>query len=289
MQFPASHSSSRASGLRFVLGGCLLLFLAWLAAAGRSPLQAQPSSGEAGPAPAAAAEPPQSFLEIVHAGGLVGYTIMLLSIVAVALVAEHVWTIREPLLVPHGLANDVHASLQAGNLRQAAAQCQAQPSLLAAVLGAGLAEAEFGWSAVEKAAEDALAEQSARLLRKLEYLNVIGNIAPMLGLLGTVIGMVLAFRQVALSQGTAQAADLAAGIYLALVTTVQGLVVAIPALAAFAILRNRVDHLVAEAAGLATHALAALKRSAAKGPPAPPSAAAAKRVAPPPSPEGRSG
>ena len=73
--------------------------------------------------------------------------------------------------------------------------------------------------------------------------------------------MILAFREVANTQGAARAADLAEGIYLALVTTVEGLIVAIPALAAFAIFRNRVDHLVAEVTYLAQHASAPFKRS----------------------------
>ncbi|MBN2292731.1 MAG: MotA/TolQ/ExbB proton channel family protein, partial [Pirellulales bacterium] len=127
-------------------------------------------------------------------------------------------------------------------------------------LGAGLAEVEGGWTAIEKAVEDATADQSARLFRKIEYLSVIGNIAPMLGLLGTVIGMIFAFHQVAETQGAARAGDLAEGIYLALVTTVEGLIVAIPALAAFAVFRNRVDQLVAEVAYSAQHTLAPLKR-----------------------------
>ncbi len=108
--------------------------------------------------------------------------------------------------------------------------------------------------------EDAAAEQSARLFRKIEYLSVIANIAPMIGLLGTVIGMIFAFQEVAATQGQARAADLATGIYQALVTTVGGLLVAIPTLAAFAIFRNRVDQLVAEGSYMAQHVFAPLKR-----------------------------
>ena len=128
------------------------------------------------------------------------------------------------------------------------------------MLLSGLSEFEFGWREVEKAVEDSLAQQSARLMRRIEYLSVIGNIAPMVGLLGTVTGMIFAFQRVATTRGAAGAGDLAEGIYQALVTTVGGLIVAIPSLAAFAILRNRVDELVAEAAYLAQHTLAPLKR-----------------------------
>jgi biopolymer transport protein ExbB len=217
---------------------------------------------------------PQSAWEILSAGGLIGMLIMLLSIAAVALVIEHVMTIRRAVLMPPGLAEEVHELLAAGKVGPADQRCRMQPGFLAHVLGAGLAEVDGGWTDVEKAMEDATAEQSARLFRKIEYLSVIGNIAPMMGLLGTVIGMIFAFREVADTQGAARAADLAEGIYLALVTTVEGLIVAIPSLAAFAWFRNRVDQLVAEATYLAEHVFAPLKRSRTKRPP--------KAPAPPP-------
>jgi len=218
-----------------------------------------------GAAPAGAGEedsgPPRSLLAILTAGGPVGVVIMLLSIAAVALVIEHIMTIRSNVLIPPGLGQEVRELLAAGRLDQAQRRCGEEPSFLAFMLGAGLEEVVGGWPAVEKALEDAAAEQSARLFRKIEYLSVIGNIAPMLGLLGTVIGMILAFREVADTQGAARAADLAEGIYLALVTTVEGLIVAIPSLAAFAVFRNRVDHLAAEAAYVAQHAFGPLKRN----------------------------
>jgi biopolymer transport protein ExbB len=82
----------------------------------------------------------------------------------------------------------------------------------------------------------------------------------MLGLLGTVAGMIIAFRQVAVSQGSAGAGDLASGIYSALVTTVAGLLIAIPALGALAIFRNRIDQLMAESAYVAQQVIAPLRR-----------------------------
>ena len=167
--------------------------------------------------------------------------------------------------MPEGLGDRVRQSLMTGDLKGAKEACGAQPSLLSFVLLHGISEMEFGWNAVEKSLEDALAEQSARLFRKIEYLSVIGNIAPMVGLLGTVIGMIFAFQQVAVTQGLASAPQLAQGIYQALVTTVGGLIVAIPSIGAFAIFRNRVDQLVAEAAYMAQHVFAPLRRKAKKG------------------------
>ena len=225
-------------------------------------------------------ESPQGIWGVLTAGGPVGISvgmvIVLLSIAAVALVIEHIMTIREPVLMPPGLGEEVRKLLAEGKLAPAQKRCRMDPSFLAYVLEAGLAEADGGWPAVEKAMEDAAADQSARLFRKIEYLSVIGNIAPMLGLLGTVIGMILAFHKVATTPGAVQPSDLAGGIYLALVTTVEGLIVAIPSLAAFAVFRNRVDQLVAEAAYVAQHVFTPLKRTRAaersKGalPPAPP-------------------
>ena len=212
----------------------------------------------------AAEETTGSLLEIVLSGGWTGFFILLvllfLSIGAMALALEHVMTIREHVLMPPDLGEQVRGQLASGNLAAANQACQAQPSFLAFVLRAGLAETDGGWSAVEKSLEDATAEQAARLFRKIEYLSVIGNIAPMIGLLGTVTGMIFAFQEVAATQGAARAAELAEGIYMALVTTVGGLIVAIPSLAGFAVFRNRVDQLVAETAYVSLHALSPLKR-----------------------------
>ncbi len=215
-------------------------------------------------AQAAQHHPPETFFEIVFSGGLVGITIMVLiilcSIAALALSVEQLLTLRQSILMPEGLRERVQQQLAAGNLKGAFQACDAQPSFLAFLIRTSLSEAESGWTAVEKALEDAAAEQTARLMRRVEYLAVIGNIAPMLGLLGTVVGLLFAFQEVASTQGVARAADLADGIYHALVSTVGGLIVAIPAMAVYAAFRNRVDQLAAEAAYTALHALAPVKR-----------------------------
>jgi biopolymer transport protein ExbB len=224
--------------------------------------------------------PPEGFFDIVFAGGWVGILIVMLllalSITAAYLVIDHLLTIRRGEIIPEGLGEHVRELLATGMLVEADQACRQKPSLLSFVLLNGIAEIEGGWGAVEKAIEDAVAEQAARLFRKIEYLSVIGNIAPMVGLLGTVTGMIFAFQRVAVTQGSAGAADLAEGIYQALVTTVGGLLVAIPSLGAFAIFRNRVDQFVAEATYMAQHAFTPLKRrrggaKTVSSPPPPPS------------------
>lgn len=202
--------------------------------------------------------------QIIFSGGPVGIAIMLAiiatSLLAAYLVFDHLISLRRGELLPEGLAERVRQALIGGDLAAARQACEAHPSLLSFVLVHGLAELEFGWSAVEKAVEEALAEQAARLFRKLEYLSVIGNLAPMLGLLGTVVGMVMAFQEVASTQGMASAPQLAEGIYQALVTTIGGLVIAIPAISAYAVFRNRVDQYVAEAAYQAQHVFAPMRK-----------------------------
>lgn len=106
-------------------------------------------------------------------------------------------------------ADEVRQLLAQGRLPDADAACRKRPSPLAFVLISGLAEIDFGWQAMEKAMEDAVAEQAAKLYRKIEYLSVIAILAPMCGLLGTVTGMIMAFQQVAVTQGTAGASQLA--------------------------------------------------------------------------------
>ena len=243
------------------------------ASSGAAPAAAkQPAPADAAPQKKA----PQGFFQILFSGGPIGVVIMLvligLSLTAAYLVFENALSIRKGELIPAGMSDEVRDLVEAGQIGQATKLCRDKPCFLSFVLLYGLNEADAGWSEVEKATEDALGEQSARLFRKVEYLAVLGNIAPMVGLLGTVTGMLMSFKVVADTEGTAGASSLAEGIYQALVTTVVGLIIAIPSLGAFAIFRNRVDQFIAEAAYAAQHALAPLKRglSAAKAPPAPP-------------------
>ena len=188
--------------------------------------------------------------QLLDAGGVIGYIILVLSVVMVAFVVQHLLAARRSTLMPPGLTDKVHDALAAGRLAEAEAACQEQPSVLARMLSAGITEAGHGYASVEKALEDAAVEQSARLFRQVEYLATISTIAPMLGLLGTVWGMILAFMEFE-QKANPQVSELAPGIYRALVTTLFGLLVAVPALATYAIFRNRIDERIAETALLA--------------------------------------
>ena len=194
-------------------------------------------------------------------GGAIGYIIVALSLVTVALVFEHLMSIRRRILMPEGLADDIHQLIGQGKIKLAEERSLATSSFLGHLLAAGLHEIELGYAAVEKAMEDTAAHHAARLLRKIEYLSMISTIAPMLGLMGTVWGMILAFMEFE-RKANPQVSELAPGIYKALVTTLFGLIVAIPAIAAFGFFRNRVDELVAQSALAAEKVFADFKRSA---------------------------
>lgn len=196
---------------------------------------------------------------LLEAGGYIGYVIIGLSVIMVALVIQQLFTLRRSNLMPRWLAEQAHQLISTGRFNEANELCKKHPCFLGDMLQAGLAETDMGYQQIEKALEDAAAEHSARMMRKVEYLNVIGTIAPMLGLLGTVWGMIQAFLKFA-KQVSPSVAEFAPGISLALVTTLMGLSVAIPALAAFALMRNRVDELVSETSLLSEQVFAGYKR-----------------------------
>jgi biopolymer transport protein ExbB len=251
-----------------------------------SALDAQEPEPEAGPPEAAptvgadaAATPPESsagktqspdtsgqtsgLLELLRTGGVVGGLIFLLSLTMVYLIIEQLLSIRRSSLMPTDLAKSVHQHLTERKLPEAQQQCQMQPCFLANVLNSGLSVVDFGYQDVEKAMEDTATEQAARLFRKIEYLHLIGTLAPMLGLLGTVWGMITAFMEFE-SKANPAVSELAPGIYRALVTTMMGLTVAVPAFASFAIFRNRIDELVAEASLTAEHVFVDYRRDEAR-------------------------
>ena len=210
--------------------------------------------------PARVAAPAIDVRQMFVDGGAIGYIIVALSLVMLALIFEHVLTIRRQTLMPEGMAEDIQKLISQGQIKLAEERSVASHSFLGYLLAAGLKEIELGYSAVEKAMEDAAAQQAARLMRKIEYLSMISTIAPMLGLMGTVWGMIQAFMEFEM-KANPQISELAPGVYKALVTTLQGLAVAIPATGALAYFRSRVEELSMEASLLANHVFADFRRS----------------------------
>lgn len=239
---------------------CALILAAAAPACAQSEEPVGPGAAPTEDAAPNLADPELDVIALIRSAGGIGVTIIVLSIAALSLILEHLVTIRRGALQPRGLAQDLHAHITNSDFTQAEQACKLRPSYLAYIVLAGLQEVKVGYGAVEKAIEDSSQDQAARLFRKVEYLALIGNIAPMLGLLGTVYGLVLAFKRVSENPG-AGPAELADGIYLALITTVMGLVVSIPALSAYAIFRARVEQLTGEVTLLAEQIFVNYKRN----------------------------
>ena len=203
-----------------------------------------------------------SLLQLVLYGGVVGYIIILLSIIAVALGVMHSLQLREASFSPPELVDELEESLRRADVDAAIKLCADEDNdcFLTRVVGAGLnryKRATFGALELKGAVEEAGQAQAARLYRSTDALALIAAIAPMLGLLGTVVGMVGAFDTISASEGFARPDQLAGDISQALVTTLMGLTLAIPATAALTFFRNRIDTLTGEAGeiieGLAAH------------------------------------
>ena len=177
-------------------------------------------------------------LELVLAGGWIGAVLLVASILAVSLAIRLALALRRSAFFSPELETAVAAALARNDFAAALAAAEERnDATVGRVLAAGLRETDRGWAAVEKGLEDAVAEETAAFYRRTEPLATIGNVAPMLGLLGTVVGMVSTFGELAVADGSGR--NLAGGIYFALVTTVDGLLVAIPVLVAHSVLNAR--------------------------------------------------
>lgn len=195
----------------------------------------------------------RSLLDTVHDGGEIGYVIILLSFVAVGLIGREVFRLRRKKLAPPEAVAKLEELLKKGDIRGAVQLCRnpEADSFLTRVFGSALvrcARSPFGMLEIKTALEEAGQQETAKLYRSTDGIGLIASIAPMLGLLGTVVGMVGAFDTISVTQGVAKPDQLAGSISQALVTTVMGLLVAIPATAAYSFLRNRIDALVGEVA-----------------------------------------
>jgi len=200
-----------------------------------------------------------TMFELIMKGGVVGGLIILLSCMALGLVIDYAITIRRAKLAPvEDIATfkDLVEKKDFARLKEVAAE---RPTFLSDVLTAGLDEANLGYPAMIKAMEDTAEARTARQARRIEHLNVIGNISPMMGLLGTVIGMLRCFNEISQVSGSIDPKQLAAGIFEALVTTCLGLIVAIPTLYFYAIFRNRLDELAGEASVAAEQIIGTFK------------------------------
>ncbi|MHC4878221.1 MAG: MotA/TolQ/ExbB proton channel family protein [Planctomycetota bacterium] len=189
----------------------------------------------------------QSFLSwMIEASGIFGGLILLLSFMMVALVMMNILQVRRDNFVPQAFIEQFEQRLNARDFQGAYEQARADDSLVARVLAAGLAKVNLGYDRAVEGMQEVGDDENMALEHRLSYLALISAIAPMLGLMGTVYGMIMSFRVIATSPTTPKPSELAGGISSALFTTLEGLVVAIPAMVFYAILRNRIARFIME-------------------------------------------
>lgn len=176
------------------------------------------------------------------------YTVvfLLLSFSFVALFVMNLLTARRDNVCPVHLVEGFEAHLNEKRYQEAYEMAKADDSFLGQVLSAGLAKLSVGYSQAIEAMQEVGEEENMKLEHRLSYMALIGTLAPMIGLFGTVDGMIGSFQIIATGGSTPKPQELAEGISTALFTTLVGLAIAIPALAAYNILKNRIARLVLE-------------------------------------------
>jgi biopolymer transport protein ExbB len=208
--------------------------------------------------------------EVVRAGGPVMWPIILCSVISLGIVVERLWTLQERRVMPRGLIQKVWQLVESNQVNDKVIAALEQNSPLGRVLAVGLTHRHRSREVMMERLEDTGRHVVYELERFLNTLGTIAGISPLLGLLGTVTGIIKAFNAIN-SGGMGDPRLLSGGISEALVTTAAGLLVAIPALICYRYLRGRVEGIVIEmeksAILLADAVEAASLRAAAGGEP----------------------
>jgi biopolymer transport protein ExbB len=213
---------------------------------------------------AARKQPPENLWQMIVAGGPLNLAFMgflgLISLVAAAVAMERLANLTRRKIVPSPAVRELQGLVDSRErrLEKFKAVCDQYPSPLTNVVRAGLARVGRPLSEIEKGLEDAAAREMAELRARVRPLSVAANVAPLVGLLGTVVGMLEAFR-VASQAGLGKAELLAEGIYLALETTVAGLLIAIPALLFASYFHSRAERFFREISDCLDSTLPALE------------------------------
>lgn len=222
-----------------------------LSFSGASVALAQDDDGGAKAAPAADGAdsgPSESQLQFFFRSLGWRYTIafLALSFVFVALIVMNILTLRRSAIVPPELIEAFEAHLNEKRYQEAYDLAKSDDSFLGHVLSAGLGKLSQGYPQAIEAMQEVGEEETMKLEHRLGYIALIGTISPMVGLLGTVDGMVQSFQVIAQSSSQPKPSELADGISTALITTLVGLWLAIPAIAIFGIMRNQMARLTLE-------------------------------------------
>jgi len=196
----------------------------------------------------AGGELPTFFEQFVIAGGpIVWFVLLPLSLVTVYFAAEYFLTIRRGKLLPEGTVAEITDTIRRFGVGRLGARLADRTDLVGVAVAKAAATGRGDWFGIRNIIAESLQDQASALLRRIEWLNLIGNVSPMVGLFGTVYGMIKLFNTIVMAGGEPQTVQLADGISVALVTTFWGLFIAIPALAVHGVFQNRIEALVNDA------------------------------------------
>jgi biopolymer transport protein ExbB len=183
--------------------------------------------------------PKKTWWELFQATGPVGWLMVITSMTGTAFVIEHLVNVRREKIAPTPLAQDLQALIEEGQYEEAIELCDQEGGYLSNLVGSALRMRNGGYGEMINALEQAATEEQFKLTTKVSYLSLIGNIGPLLGLLGTVTGMIASF-QVIENLKAPTPKDLATGVYESLVNTTMGLFIGIVFLTAFFLYKNKV-------------------------------------------------
>jgi biopolymer transport protein ExbB len=189
--------------------------------------------------------PKKSWLELFQTTGPVGYMMVITSMTGTALLIEHFVNVRKEKMAPAQVASDLEAYIQNGEYDAALEMCETEQGYLSNLVGAALRMRHAGFGEMVNSMEQAATQEQFKVTTKVSYLSLIGNIGPLLGLLGTVTGMIASFQVIeGLKAPTPK--DLASGVYESLVNTTMGLFIGIVWLTAFFFYKNLVTKIALE-------------------------------------------
>ncbi len=182
-------------------------------------------------------------IDLLKSGGWLMIPIILCSIIAMTIALERFWSLRKENVLPKGLLNTLHQWAESGQIPELDKKRLAVKSPLGRVVVAGIDKRYAGWQRIRESVEETGRQVVHEMERFLNTLGTIAAISPLLGLLGTVFGMIEVFSTLS-EQGAGNAVELAGGISQALITTAAGLTVAIPSLFLYRYFNSRVEALV---------------------------------------------
>jgi len=180
-----------------------------------------------------------------QAGGTTMYFLLAASIIALTLIFERSWSLRRSVVIPLKQVQDVENAVKAGDVDGAMQVCRGSNTTMGRILWVALKNRGVSRNVMKEILEEIGRQEVAYLERYINLLGVVASVAPLLGLLGTVLGMVEVFDQIS-SVGMGNPSVLAGGIAKALNTTVAGLCIAIPSLVAYRLFDSRVNNFVVE-------------------------------------------